>query len=114
MELHEDFKKQTYNHQTNSHQDSFYMSISEHSNGLASTIDFKCNRKIFQEFLYVHTHNIPGGQYTKLLLQSKQLGLTDNWPEVKRKYTKAECIGVNPQGHAVIQGHGRPGPIYSI
>ena len=44
-ELHEDFNKQTYNSQTTSHQDSFYMSISEHSNGLASTIEFKCNRK---------------------------------------------------------------------
>ena len=42
--LHEDFKKQTCNRQTTPHQDSFYMSISEHSNGLASTIDFKCNR----------------------------------------------------------------------
>ena len=43
-ELHEDFKKQTYNRQTTSHQDSLCISISEHSNGLASTIDFKCNR----------------------------------------------------------------------
>ena len=37
-ELYEDFKKQGYNRQTNSHQDSFCMSISEHSNGLSSTI----------------------------------------------------------------------------
>ena len=37
-ELHEDFNTQTYNHQTTSHQDSLCMSISEHSNGLASTI----------------------------------------------------------------------------
>ena len=44
-ELHEDFKKKTYNRQTTSHQDSLSMYISEHSNGLASTIDFKCNRK---------------------------------------------------------------------
>ena len=43
-ELHQDFNKQTYKHQTNSHQDSFCVSISEHSNGLASTIYFKCNR----------------------------------------------------------------------
>ena len=60
-ELLEEFKKQTYNHQTNYHQDSFCMSISEHINGLASTIDFKCNREIFQELLYVQTHKIPGG-----------------------------------------------------
>ena len=44
-ELHQNFNKQTYNHQTTSNHDSLCMSISEHSNGLASTIDFKCNRK---------------------------------------------------------------------
>ena len=44
-ELYEDFNKQTYTRQTTSHQDSFCMSISEHSNGLASTIEFKCNKK---------------------------------------------------------------------
>ena len=43
--LYQDFKKKTYNRQTTSHQDLFCMSISEHSNGLASTIDFNCNRK---------------------------------------------------------------------
>ena len=43
-ELHEEFNKRTYNRQTTSHQDSYCMSISEHSNGLASTIEFKCNR----------------------------------------------------------------------
>ena len=37
--LHEDFNKQTYNRQTTYHHDSFCMSISEHSNGLASTIE---------------------------------------------------------------------------
>ena len=37
-ELHEDFKKQTYNRQTYSHQDSLCMSISKHTNGLYSTI----------------------------------------------------------------------------
>ena len=41
--LHEDFKKKTYNSQKTSHQDSFCMSISEHSNYLASTNEFKCN-----------------------------------------------------------------------
>ena len=44
-ELHEDFNEQTYNRQTTSHEDSFCMSISEHSNGLVSTIDFKCIKK---------------------------------------------------------------------
>ena len=38
------------------------------------------------------THKIPGGQYTNLLFQSKQLGLADNWTEVKRKYTKANVV----------------------
>ena len=44
-ELHEDFNTQTYNRQTTSHQDSFCMSISEHSNGLDSTIEFNCNKQ---------------------------------------------------------------------
>ena len=34
-ELYDDFKKQGYKCQTTSHQDSFSMFISEHSNGLA-------------------------------------------------------------------------------
>ena len=97
-ELNEDFKKQTYNHKKTYHHDSFCMSIYEHSNGLASTIDFKCNRKIFQELPYVHTHKIPGGHYTNLLFQSKQLGLTDNCPEVKRRYTKSNVkLGYIPR-----------------
>ena len=44
-ELYEDFNKQTYNRQTTSHQDSLCTSISEHSNGIDSTIEFKCNKK---------------------------------------------------------------------
>ena len=44
-ELHQKFKKETYNRQKTSHQDSFCISIYKHSNDLASTIDFKCNRK---------------------------------------------------------------------
>ena len=75
-ELHQDFNKQTYDRQTTYHQGSLCMSISEHKHGLSSTIDFKCNRKIFQKFPYVHTHKIPGGKYTKLLFQSKKLVLT--------------------------------------
>ena len=47
-ELHKDFKKQKSHRQTTSHQDSFCMPISEHSNGLDSTVDFKCKREIFQ------------------------------------------------------------------
>jgi pyruvate carboxylase len=37
-------------------------------------------------------HEIPGGQYTNLLFQSKQLGLTEKWPEIKRKYAQANVI----------------------
>ena len=43
--LYEDFNKQTYNRQTTSRQDSFCMSICEHSNCLDSTNEFKCNKK---------------------------------------------------------------------
>ena len=47
-ELYEDFNKQTYNRQTTSCQDSFCMTISEHSNGIYATIEFKCNKKKIQ------------------------------------------------------------------
>jgi pyruvate carboxylase len=40
----------------------------------------------------VYQHEIPGGQYTNLLFQSKQLGLTEKWPEIKRKYAEANII----------------------
>ena len=44
-ELYDDFKKQGYKRQTTYRQDSFCMSISEHSNGIASTIVCKCDKK---------------------------------------------------------------------
>jgi len=31
-------------------------------------------------------------QYTNLLFQSRQLGLTDKWPEIKRKYAEANMV----------------------
>jgi pyruvate carboxylase len=40
----------------------------------------------------VYEHEIPGGQYTNLLFQSKQLGLTEKWPEIKRKYAEANMV----------------------
>ena len=40
----------------------------------------------------VYEHEIPGGQYTNLLFQSKQLGLTEKWPQIKRKYAEANII----------------------
>lgn len=40
----------------------------------------------------VYYHEIPGGQYTNLLFQSKQLGLTDRWTEIKKKYAEANLL----------------------
>jgi len=40
----------------------------------------------------VYEHEIPGGQYTNLLFQSRQLGLTEKWPEIKRKYAEANMV----------------------
>lgn len=40
----------------------------------------------------VYQHEIPGGQYTNLLYQSRQLGLTEKWPEIKKKYAEANIV----------------------
>lgn len=40
----------------------------------------------------VYQHEIPGGQYTNLLYQSRQLGLTEKWPQIKKKYAEANLI----------------------
>ena len=40
----------------------------------------------------VYAHEIPGGQYTNLLYQSKQLGLDERWAEIKRKYAQANLL----------------------
>merc|ERR1719201_2665417 len=40
----------------------------------------------------VYTHEIPGGQYTNLLYQSRQLGLTEKWPEIKKAYRQANLL----------------------
>ena len=40
----------------------------------------------------VYEHEIPGGQYTNLLYQSRQLGLTEKWPEIKKKYAEANIV----------------------
>merc|ERR1711935_119361 len=40
----------------------------------------------------VYENEIPGGQYTNLLFQSKQLGLTEKWPEIKKKYAQANIV----------------------
>jgi pyruvate carboxylase len=41
----------------------------------------------------VINNEIPGGQYTNMLFQSKQLGLGDKWPEIKKKYAEAVSMG---------------------
>ena len=64
-EIHEDFNKQTYNRQTTYHQDSFCMSISEHSNVLASTIEFKSNKKKQEKHLSNHHFPLHLPQQTK-------------------------------------------------
>ena len=64
-ELHEDFNKQTYNRQTTYHEDSFCMSISEHSNGLAYTIGFKCNKQKQDKRLSNHHFPLHLPQQTK-------------------------------------------------
>ena len=56
-ELYEDFNKQTYNRQTTSHEDSFCVSISKHSNDLASPNEFKCNKK--KQDNCVSNHHFP-------------------------------------------------------
>ena len=64
-ELHEDFNKKTYNRKTTSNQDSLCMSISEHRNGLASTIEFKCNKKKQDKRLNNHHFTLHIPQQTK-------------------------------------------------
>merc|ERR1719310_2755750 len=40
----------------------------------------------------VYAHEIPGGQYTNLLYQSKQLGLDERWAEIKKAYAQANQL----------------------
>jgi pyruvate carboxylase len=40
----------------------------------------------------VYEHEMPGGQYTNLLFQSKQLGLSGQWSKVKKAYTAANSL----------------------
>ena len=61
--MHQDLKKQTYNRQTTYHQYSF-CEIFEHSNGLASTISFKCNREKHDKRLVSHQFNLHTPQQT--------------------------------------------------
>ncbi|CAN0369138.1 unnamed protein product, partial [Laminaria digitata] len=40
----------------------------------------------------VYNHEMPGGQYTNLLFQSQQLGLSGRWPHIKRAYASANRL----------------------
>eukprot|EP00536_Pseudo-nitzschia_multiseries_P013854 jgi/Psemu1/213016/e_gw1.624.52.1 len=40
----------------------------------------------------VYFHEMPGGQYTNLLFQSSQLGLTGQWSKVKKAYAEANHL----------------------
>ena len=40
----------------------------------------------------MHTHDIKVGQYINLLIQSNQIGLSDNWPDINRQCTKANVV----------------------
>ena len=40
----------------------------------------------------VYQNEIPGGQYTNLLFQAKQLNLGDRWPQIKRAYAAANRV----------------------
>lgn len=40
----------------------------------------------------VYNHEMPGGQYTNLLYQSTQLGLTGQWSKVKKAYSAANML----------------------
>lgn len=54
----------------------------------------------------VYLHEMPGGQYTNLLYQSTQLGLTGQWPAIKKAYAAAnrllgDIIKVTPSSKVV-------------
>mmetsp|Transcript_10221 Transcript_10221/g.30178 ORF Transcript_10221/g.30178 Transcript_10221/m.30178 type:complete len:1260 (+) Transcript_10221:30-3809(+) len=54
----------------------------------------------------VFINEIPGGQYTNLLFQTRQLGLEGRWPQVKRAYAQAnqllgDVIKVTPSSKVV-------------
>lgn len=54
----------------------------------------------------VYVHEMPGGQYTNLQFQSRALGLSDRWPEIKRAYALAnrllgDIVKVTPSSKVV-------------
>mmetsp|Transcript_6984 Transcript_6984/g.22785 ORF Transcript_6984/g.22785 Transcript_6984/m.22785 type:complete len:1124 (+) Transcript_6984:70-3441(+) len=54
----------------------------------------------------VYNHEMPGGQYTNLLFQATSLGLSEKWPQVKKKYAEAnqllgDIVKVTPSSKTV-------------
>ncbi|MEM6996782.1 MAG: pyruvate carboxylase, partial [Myxococcota bacterium] len=54
----------------------------------------------------VYLHEMPGGQYTNLQFQARQLGLAERWPAIKRAYAAAnnllgDIIKVTPSSKVV-------------
>ena len=54
----------------------------------------------------VYFHEMPGGQYTNLQFQARQLGLAERWPAIKRAYAAAnrllgDLIKVTPSSKVV-------------
>ena len=40
----------------------------------------------------LYEHEIPGGQYTNLMFQARELGLADRWSSIKRAYREANLL----------------------
>jgi len=53
---------------------------------------FECTTSMKTGNADVYTNEIPGGQYTNLQFQAFSLGLSDQFPEVKRKYSIANKL----------------------
>lgn len=59
-----------------------------------------------QRYWKMENNPRPGGQYTNLLFQSQQLGLSGRWPQIKRSYAAAnrllgDIIKVTPSSKVV-------------
>ena len=53
---------------------------------------FECTTTMKTGNADVYNNEIPGGQYTNLQFQAFSLGLSDQFPEVKRKYVIANKL----------------------
>lgn len=53
---------------------------------------FECTKTMKSGNADVYQNEIPGGQYTNLQFQAFSLGLSEQFPEVKKKYTEANQL----------------------